>query len=93
MRLDVVAVLAGAQEKYRPKPYAGDIVFLRAAKQPVTSFDPLGGWRNLVSGKIEVCEVPGDHLSMLGDEEKVRILAHAVAAFLPGPRRLPPKPS
>jgi thioesterase domain-containing protein/acyl carrier protein len=83
VRPDAVPTLIRAQTLYVPKPYPGDMVFFRAATQSVTQFDPQSGWGKLVSGQIAVCEVPGDHLSLFGNEANVQALAQALSRFLP----------
>ncbi|MGH9740055.1 MAG: thioesterase domain-containing protein [Candidatus Acidiferrales bacterium] len=47
---------------YRPRPYHGKVLFLRAAIP--SGFPDVAAWKNLI-GEIEVVTVPGDHHSML----------------------------
>lgn len=54
-----------AVHAYAPRPYAGALTLFRAQTQRVTAMpDPYLGWNQLVTGGIEVHEIPGDHYSM-----------------------------
>jgi acetoacetyl-CoA synthetase len=52
-----------ARREYRPKPYDGKVVFLRAAI--AIDGDPLPFWRKVARGGLEVCVLPGDHDEMI----------------------------
>jgi thioesterase domain-containing protein len=47
-----------ARRKYRPKTYAGPVVFFRAEEN---RDDPLAIWRKLFDGELDVHPVPGNH--------------------------------
>ena len=69
------------------KPYSGSIMLLRAANrgyEGVTSLseieDPTLGWGKLILGKLDICDVPANHLNMLLEpnvHEVARLLAQA----------------
>ena len=66
---------AKASREYRPRPYRGNIALFRVS-HPLRGFDSNGslGWGDLVSGKLEVHEVPGYHKNIL-KEPRVEALA------------------
>jgi thioesterase domain-containing protein/acyl carrier protein len=70
---------ARAVARYRPRPYDGSVVVLRAAEGPADR-DPALGWRRL-STCVEVHEVPGNHLTMMV-RPNVGILAGVLDAYL-----------
>ncbi|MFF5971111.1 amino acid adenylation domain-containing protein [Streptomyces sp. NPDC012769] len=75
---------------YRPERAHEDLVLLRATAplpevlQPMHGAagslheDPSNGWRELTTGRVEVVEVPGDHLVLL-EEPHVAVVAEHVA--------------
>jgi amino acid adenylation domain-containing protein/FkbM family methyltransferase len=67
-----------AMEKYEPKPYGGDTLVFRASKQlSGLVADEWLGWRRILHGNFEICEVPG-HQQNLMREPNVRDLASAL---------------
>jgi FkbH-like protein len=63
---DVVAYLTTVAESYVPKPYPGRVNLIRANDlAPEIRNDKALGWQNVASGGIEVCDLPGDHFSIL----------------------------
>lgn len=65
-----------AMREYRPEPYPGRAVFLRAAV--AGDSDPLSVWRKVVCGGLEVDITPGDHDEMIvGANAKALALALA----------------
>ncbi len=57
-----------AAESYVPEPYEGDVTIFAATTKMVEPYeDPFLGWKPLVSGKLEVETIAGDHITM-GDE-------------------------
>jgi acyl-CoA synthetase (AMP-forming)/AMP-acid ligase II/thioesterase domain-containing protein/acyl carrier protein len=64
--------------RYVPRVYSGSAIFFRAS-------DGLGdyhrGWRHVVTGGLDVCKVPGDHVSMMKIPH-VRELAGALRPYL-----------
>lgn len=64
---------------YRPEPYQGKAVFLRA-ERPGDN-DPLPFWRKVVRGGLEVCVTPGNHDEMITGPN-AKALALALARYL-----------
>jgi acetoacetyl-CoA synthetase len=52
-----------AMRQYRPEPYPGKVVYLRAAVPG--NNDPLPVWRKVVRGGLDVNVTPGDHDEMI----------------------------
>ncbi|MFF2022992.1 amino acid adenylation domain-containing protein [Streptomyces sp. NPDC058171] len=87
---------------YRPEPGDGDVVLLRATSelpevlQPMHGAaqslhtDPTNGWGDLITGRLQVVDVPGDHLVLL-EEPHVDVVAEKVAQVMtagrPGRKR------
>jgi thioesterase domain-containing protein len=72
--------LAGTQ--YSPQSYSGNITLFRASEKSLRGVnDSYAGWRELAGGKLEVVEIPGGHVSMLG-EPQVAVLAEQLKARL-----------
>jgi thioesterase domain-containing protein len=71
-----------ARSRYRPGPFAGPIVLLRAElASPEAEATPALGWDRVVGQSFEVQRVAGDHLSMLAPPHAAG-LAAAILAFL-----------
>jgi acyl transferase domain-containing protein/thioesterase domain-containing protein len=69
--------------RYRPMPYNGKVVFLRARRQPWGLIpDPMLGWTDLLAGELHVHEVPGFRQNML-DEPNVHEVADIILRHLP----------
>jgi amino acid adenylation domain-containing protein/FkbM family methyltransferase len=67
-----------AMAKYVPRPYGGDTLVFRASKQLLGLMaDEWLGWRRILHGNFELCEVPG-HQQNLMLEPNVRGLALAL---------------
>jgi len=63
-----------AYEKYRPRPYVGDVVIFRARKQLRGLIaDTNMGWKDAVIGNLDICEVPGHQQNMLVDPNLSRL--------------------
>jgi thioesterase domain-containing protein len=72
-----------AWSRYRPRPYNGKVLFLRARKQPLGLIpDPMLGWADLLTGELHVHEVPGFRQNML-DEPNVPEVAKIILEHLP----------
>ncbi len=66
---------AKAEHEYQPKFYPGKITLFRAAEKGLRGLDdPNGGWEKYAGAGFEVCEIEGDHGSIL-DEPIVNVLA------------------
>ncbi|MFJ6436817.1 amino acid adenylation domain-containing protein [Streptomyces sp. NPDC091416] len=81
-----------ATQHYRPGPVADDVTLIRAT-EPLPQVlhamhgagstqhkDPANGWHTMTTGRVEVVQVPGDHLSLM-EEPHVAHVAEAVAAL------------
>ena len=59
-----------AISRYRPMPYDGNVTLFRATDQGLDSSEvihPELGWREMVTGELEIYQVPGSHLGMLAE--------------------------
>jgi len=73
---------ARSMTAYRPSPYAGSLVLYKAQQdQDSTNLSAALGWDKLVRGAIEVCSIPGNHLTIMR-RPNVRILAHHLRRHL-----------
>jgi amino acid adenylation domain-containing protein len=58
---------------YRAEPYSGDVLLLRASKLldhlQFTKELPMGGWPGVVTGRLTLETIPGDHASILKDPD------------------------
>lgn len=78
----LAAAHAAAFERYVPRTYHGPVLLFRASKQPWGVHEDASlGWRDLVDGELELCEVPGFHHYVLR-EPAVRMIADRLAAAL-----------
>jgi thioesterase domain-containing protein len=69
---------------YRPEPWLDESVFttlFRAQLLPGVPDIHANGWGDLILGDLEICQVPGDHYSMLA-RPQVEVLAERLAARL-----------
>jgi phthiocerol/phenolphthiocerol synthesis type-I polyketide synthase E len=72
-----------AWERYRPRPYDGKVIFLRARRQPQgIKPDPLLGWGGVLTGEVHVHEMPGFRQNIL-DEPSVSQMARIILEHLP----------
>ena len=68
-------ILTTASAHYDPPPYTGRAAVFQSIEKPRGRYwDLQVGWRDLVRGRVEVYDIPGDHESML-QEPHVRIFA------------------
>jgi thioesterase domain-containing protein len=81
--LELLAVEhAKALSNYKPSPYSGNVLLLRAGKQmPGTAVDPDMGWRDAIDGNLDVSEVPGHQQNLLS-EPHVATLAREIEVRL-----------
>ncbi len=68
-------------EQYQPRSYDGDVLLVRASKQLRGLVDRYLGWKDLLPGNLDVCEVPGHQQNILM-EPKVGLLAEELTARL-----------
>jgi surfactin family lipopeptide synthetase A len=59
-------IFLSALEKYDPKPYAGQAAIFRADTK---SIEELSGWRNVITGPLELHDILGTHLGMFFDPQ------------------------
>jgi len=68
--------------KYQPRPYAGDVLLIRASKQmPGLIADESLGWKRILKGNLEILEVDGHQQNILIDP-KVSSLAEQLSTRL-----------
>lgn len=83
----MVAISERAIGSYKPQPYSGSMLLLRAAQLPERAnltpqfVDETLGWKTMVAGGVEVCFIPGDHFALL-KEPNVGELAPHLERFL-----------
>jgi len=67
---------------YKPQPYPNDIVFFRHT-EPMERFpaEPHKPWLDLIEGKVEVYQVPGNHISMNSPPHVKTLAAHLKAVL------------
>jgi amino acid adenylation domain-containing protein len=73
--LEAVAMENGkALEKYVPRPYGGDVLLFRAVHQLSGQLvDQTLGWKRVLHGALEVCEVPGHQQNLLLEPNVLRL--------------------
>ena len=69
-----------AVKDYEPQTYSGDVT-LFLATDLTADYDSKDGWRELVKGRIDTHEIPGNHLNII-KEPGVRSLAEKLRAAL-----------
>ena len=73
--VEMEKAITQALKSYVTRPYAGRLTLFRASKQPLGIYpDPTLGWGELVTGELEIHEVPGFHGAIVA-EPHVRFLA------------------
>jgi thioesterase domain-containing protein len=71
-----------ARIRYTPRSYSGPVILFRASKQlSGLMTDHTLGWKDLLTGSLEICEVPGRQETMLSDPN-VSHLAEKLTAQL-----------
>ncbi|HEX6288816.1 MAG TPA: amino acid adenylation domain-containing protein [Herpetosiphonaceae bacterium] len=70
-----------ADRSFIAQPYGGRIVLLRAEDHPEEETLDLD-WGVLAAGGVELIMVPGDHLSIIEDQEHARVLAEQLGNCL-----------
>jgi amino acid adenylation domain-containing protein len=70
-----------ALRRYVPQPYGGTAILFRAKERSRPQNDSYAGWTGLIGGGIELCEIPGDHLTMLSHPNRL-VLAQELARRL-----------
>jgi len=68
--------------EYQPKPYPGRVLLFRHGGRPANAAeDQLLGWKGLLTGSVEVCEVFGNHRGIFR-EPNVRVMADKLSESL-----------
>ena len=71
-----------AIDRYVLPVYSGDITLIRCSERlPWEQYDPLYGWRNVVTGDIDVYEIPGGHVEIYR-EPSVHMLVETLSNVL-----------
>jgi amino acid adenylation domain-containing protein len=78
---DTEEILKLAAQYYRPQPWDGRVTLFRASLQPDPRFPRDLGWAPLAKGGVEVCDVPGDHWSVIR-EPYIFALAEQIRKYL-----------
>ena len=80
-----VRYLAASTAGYEPRQYPGAVQLFHHPGQPSGRFLASDlGWRELVTGELDVEIVPGDHLSMFRDPGAANMAARITAALAAG---------
>jgi thioesterase domain-containing protein len=80
-----------ALRSYRPQPYAGDAVLFRAGDRVARmeeGEDPALGWGELISGRLTIVDLPGDHYSILRGGAAQRLADRLLERLAERPRHL-----
>jgi amino acid adenylation domain-containing protein len=84
---DLDKILFFAASAYEPEPLACPTVIFRCKDWPMLSAgDPYFGWRELLTGRSETHEIPGDHAGIF-HEPNVKILADKLRVCLRSARQ------
>jgi amino acid adenylation domain-containing protein len=80
--LTIEQALLLAEHAYHPRPYAGQALLIRFQEE-AWKFgpDPYLGWSTLIASGLEIADVPGNHVSVLGPSQ-VGFLGDVVNAYL-----------
>jgi amino acid adenylation domain-containing protein len=55
-----------ALREFSPHPYGGDVLLFRASKQLIgQNIDEVLGWKEVLTGRLDVCEIPGHQQNMM----------------------------
>jgi thioesterase domain-containing protein len=75
-------VLSVAWHAYVPGEYNGRVLLCTASERPPEyGIDPTLGWKTCATGVLKICDVPGDHYSMLHPPH-VQVLAERLTSSL-----------
>ena len=78
---------------YEPEPYPDRVALYRAEHQPLGIVaDPFMGWRETLTGDVEVCQIPGYHDSVLA-ATRIDALAAVLQATLQQVKHDSPAPA
>jgi thioesterase domain-containing protein/acyl carrier protein len=80
-----------AWERYRPVPYNGDVLLVRATQRQtmigVMDDDPMLGWTPMLHGAVTQVEIDCDHFSLLRPARAPALAAILAAQLAAAPRR------
>ncbi len=63
-----------AMHEFAPQPYASDVILFRASKQLAgQNIDEVLGWKNVLTGHLDVCEIPGHQQNMMSLPNVLRL--------------------
>lgn len=75
-------ILSMAWNAYNPSKYPGTVVLFVASERPAEyEADPTLGWREYSTEELQLCKIPGDHLTMLCHPH-VQVLGEKLISFL-----------
>lgn len=67
---------------YNPEPYEGQVTLFTATHRPwYMRWDPMEHWANILTGKLEIIPIPGDHMSALTSPH-LDLLARKIESLL-----------
>jgi thioesterase domain-containing protein len=70
------------QNSYRPQPYRGDLLLVRATKRPLFGpFEHDLGWGPYVGGRIVVANFQGDHGRMIAQAQLLKVAELLTGSF------------
>ena len=80
--LQMTSAFVNASNRYRPRPYSGNVVLYRAARvaPEFNHAGPMHGWDELTPN-LEVVDVPGDHDSLVYEPNVGVMTSHLRAAL------------
>ncbi|HWG58371.1 MAG TPA: condensation domain-containing protein [Candidatus Acidoferrales bacterium] len=79
---DNVKLFEAVAAAYTPRPYAGPMLLFRAQGRTAEyGNDPALGWDDVITGGVEIIQVPGDHMTIL-EEPYVWTLVEQLGAYL-----------
>ena len=79
---DAEEIRRWAVSRYNPQPYAGRALLFRRSLRPIGRYlDAALGWRQVMCGSFDVCEIPGNHEDMFL-EPSVQTTAEKLIASL-----------
>jgi len=80
--IHIMNVTMHAAQSYNVQPYHGRVVLFRSLNDMVLKMDdPTFGWGPYISPPIELCDIPGDHFSIM-KKPFISILAQKLAVYL-----------
>ncbi len=77
---NIEEITFAAVKDYEPQIYSGDVI-LFLATDLTADYDSKDGWRELVRGRIDTVEIPGNHLNII-KEPGVQLLAQNLRASI-----------